>query len=119
MTADGTRAVSGSSDRTVRVWDLVTGQPRAVLAGHRRPVWVVAVTADGTRAVSGSGDRTVRVWDLATGQPRAVLAGHRHPVLAVAVSPDGTRVVSGGLGELRVWDLAGRRPTGRPDRSHR
>jgi len=65
VTADGTTALSGGGDGTVRVWDLATGQLRATLTGHIS-VSSVAVTPDGTTAVSGgSYDGTVRVWDLA------------------------------------------------------
>jgi WD40 repeat protein len=65
VTADGRTAVSGSRDRTVRVWDLVGGRCTAALEGH--PGWVssVSLSADGRTAVSGPYDRTVRVWDLA------------------------------------------------------
>ena len=66
LSADGRRAVSGSGDNTVRVWDLHGSEPPRVLEGHREGVNAVALSADGRRAVSGSYDNTVRVWDLAT-----------------------------------------------------
>ena len=108
VSADGSRAVSGGRwDTTVRVWDLATGRPLHILAGHDGPVLTVAVSADGSRAVSGDGDGTVRVWDLATGRPLHILAGHDGSVLTVAVSADGSRAVSGGGDRtVRVWDLA-------------
>ena len=110
VTPDGTRAVSGSSDGSVRVWDLTAGREQAVLTGHTRPVWSVAVTADGARAVTGSSDGSVRVWDLVAGREEATFTGHTGPVWSVAVTPDGSRAVSGGSdGSVRVWDLtAGR-----------
>jgi WD40 repeat protein len=49
ITPDGRRAVSGSSDCTVRVWALEAGQYLATLEGHTAPVIGVAVTADGRR----------------------------------------------------------------------
>ena len=52
ITPDGRRAVSGSADSTVRVWDLETGQCLATLEGHTHIVWGVAVTPDGRRAIS-------------------------------------------------------------------
>jgi WD40 repeat protein len=64
--------VSGSYDRTVRVWDLATGTPVGKpFTGHAGRVYAVAVAElDGRPVVvSGSDDRTVRVWDLATGTP--------------------------------------------------
>ena len=110
VTPDGTRAVSGSSDGSVRVWDLTAGREEATFTGHTRPVWSVAVTEDGTRTVSGSSDGSVRVWDLAVGREEATFTSHTRPVWSVAVTSDGTRAVSGSSdGSVRVWDLtAGR-----------
>ncbi len=105
VTPDGRRAVSGSADNTLRVWDLETGHSR-VLEGHTNMVMAVAVTPDGRRAVSAGcfDDQTLRVWDLETGQSR-VLA-HRCGE-TVAVTADGCRAVSAGDdGNLRVWNLA-------------
>jgi small GTP-binding protein len=64
VTADGRLAVSGSSDKTVRVWELASGQCLATLEGHSGIVYKVAVTADGRLAVSASQDNTVRMWEL-------------------------------------------------------
>jgi WD40 repeat protein len=64
LSSDGRRAVSGSEDNMVRVWDLETGQCVLSLHGHTSMVEGVAITPDGRRAVSGSGDMTVRVWEL-------------------------------------------------------
>ena len=88
----GTRIVSGSYDKTVRVWDAATGQPVGAAADrpHRASVNSVAFSPDGTRIVSGSGDKTVRLWDAATGQPiGAPLTGHTERGVSVAFSPDG------------------------------
>ena len=51
VTPDGARAVSASSDRTLKVWDLATGADLDTLEGHTGPVTTVALTRDGTRAV--------------------------------------------------------------------
>ena len=79
--------ISGSDDRTVRVWDLATGTPVGdPFTGHGGRVNAVAVAElDGRPVViSGSDDRTVRVWDLATGTPVGdPFTGHDGPVNAV------------------------------------
>ncbi len=64
MTADGRTAVSGSYDKTVRVWDLAEGRSTAVLKNHCGWIRSVAVTADGLTAVSARHDNTVWVWSL-------------------------------------------------------
>jgi NACHT domain- and WD repeat-containing protein len=114
VTPDGHRVVSGSSDKTLRVWELATGTCLKTLEGHTDLVKAVAVTSDGHLAVSGSWDCTLRVWNLATGTCLKTLEEeHTGWVYAVAVTPDGRLAVSGG-GDiisgadcaLRVWDLA-------------
>src|SRR5436190_9710166 len=61
---DNVRAVSGSSDRTLKLWDIRTGELLRTFVGHEGPVYAVAVSPDGRRVASAGGDRTVRVWDV-------------------------------------------------------
>jgi WD40 repeat protein len=86
---DGKQVVSGSWDKTVRLWDAATGAPQQTLEGHSDPVTSVAFSPDGKQVVSGSGDETVRLWDAATGALQQTLEGHSDPVTSVAFSPDG------------------------------
>ena len=102
---DGRRIVSGSSDKSVRVWDSSTGQVQNVLEGHTHSVQSVAFSPDGRRIVSGSLDKSVRVWDSSTGKVQNVLESHMDSVDSVAFSPDGRRIVSGSWDKsVRVWD---------------
>lgn len=108
VSADGRVIVSGSDDRTVRVWDATGGQPIALLRGHEGPVNAVACSADGRVILSGSDDRTVRAWDAEAGQVRAILHGHTAEVTGVAVSPGGRLVVSGSNDTtVRLWSPSG------------
>ena len=93
MTADGRTAVLGSSEGTVRVWDLATCEVRTV-DRHHGQVNSVAVARNGRLAVSGSSDRTVRVWDLATGEPRVTFYADA-PVTSCAISAEGRIIVAG------------------------
>ena len=104
---DGTRIVSGSEDRTIRVWDAHSGDVVAgPFEGHTSSVRSVAFSPDGTRIVSSSSDCTIRVWDARSGDVVAgPFEGHTDYVTSVAFSPDGTRIVSGsGDHTIRVWD---------------
>jgi WD40 repeat protein len=103
---DGSRALSGSQDKTVRVWDVERGSSLATLRGHTHSVWSVAWSPDSSRAISGSWDRTIRIWDVKSRDCLATLEGHAAEILSVACSPDGTRVLSGSKDTtLRIWDL--------------
>ncbi|MBQ2787165.1 MAG: PD40 domain-containing protein [Bacteroidaceae bacterium] len=62
---DGKRIVSGSIDKTIRIWDVATGkQIGEPLIGHTYTVLSVAFSPDGKRIVSGSSDNTIRIWDF-------------------------------------------------------
>ena len=106
LTPDGRRAVSGSSDKMLRVWDVEIGQWLRTLEGHKDDVLAVSLTLDGRCAVSGSVDKTLRVWDVESGQCLRTLEGHTGSVYAVSLTPDGRCAVSGsGDKTLRVWDV--------------
>jgi WD40 repeat protein len=61
---DSRRIISGSYDKTVRVWDADTGIAIGnPLVGHSSAVTSVAFSPDSHRIISGSDDNTVRVWN--------------------------------------------------------
>jgi WD40 repeat protein len=94
VTPDGRRAVSGSLDHTLKVWDLESGEALCTLEGHRDEINVVVVTPDGCWIVSGSEDKTLRVWDLQSGVEMALLTVHGS-IKACAVASDGSTLVAG------------------------
>ena len=75
VSPDGKQIVSGSYDKSVRVWDASTGDELNVLKGHRDLVRSVAFSPDGKQIVSGSYDQSVCVWDASTGELK-MLMGH-------------------------------------------
>src|SRR5574341_917186 len=103
FSADGKYVVSGSNDRTARVWETATGNEVARMT-HNDIVNVVAFSPDGKYVVSGSKDHTARVWEAMTGHEVARMT-HDDGVNAVAFSPDGKYVVSGSTDHTaRVWE---------------
>jgi WD40 repeat protein/uncharacterized caspase-like protein len=108
FTRDGTLLLTGSSDGTLKLWDIGATRLVRTFAGHKRDVTVVALSADGSRALSGSEDKTVRLWEVATGRLIRTIYAHldAYSVASVAFSPDGRRLLSSSSGEgtAKLWD---------------
>ena len=65
---DGSKIVSGSYDKTIRVWNASTGvEMLPPLQGHNDWIQSVAFSSDRSKIVSGSHDKTIRVWNASTG----------------------------------------------------
>jgi len=106
ISPDCMRVVSGSADKTVRVWDAESGVELRCLRGHQSSIESVAVSPDGHYIASGSNDRTLRVWDLEKGTEHLCLP-HDEAVWGVAYSPDGKRLASAPEDNtVRIWDAA-------------
>ncbi|PPQ81031.1 hypothetical protein CVT25_014426 [Psilocybe cyanescens] len=103
---DGSQVVSGSSDETVRIWNVTTGEVVAELKGHTDWVRSVAFSQDGSQVVYGSSDRTIRIWDVMSGEVVAELKGHTDSVRSITFSQDSSLVISGSDNEkVQIWNL--------------
>jgi WD40 repeat protein len=92
--------VSGSGDKTVKLWDVVTGDEILTLKGHTDAVLTVALMPDGKRILSWSYDMTVKLWQTETGHETLTLKGYFQ-----AVSPGGKHILGGSpYGPLKIWD---------------
>ena len=116
----GTRIVSGSEDKTVRVWNTETGRLLSTLNGHSLSVKCVAYSFDGSRIVSGSLDNIIRVWDTQSGQIVCKPITELHSrVTSVCFSPDGKQILSGSCdGTACVCDATTGKPLFPPFRGH-
>jgi WD40 repeat protein len=108
---DGRMIVSGSHDKTIRLWGTRTGKSIGEpFQGHESSVNSVAFSPNGRMIVSGSYDKTIRLWDTRTGKSIGEpFQGHESSVNSVAFSPDGQMIVSGSRDTtVRLWDIRGK-----------
>jgi len=103
---DGRRAVTGSWDETLGIWDVQKGILLGeLLQGHQGGVTSVAVSPDDKRIASGGQDGTVIIWDVERKQTVFKLDKHADKVNCVCFSPDGKRLASGSNdGTAVIWD---------------
>ena len=59
---DGQTLASGSSDHTIKLWNLATSKVLRTFTGHTEPVISVAFSPDGQFLASGSRDKTIKIW---------------------------------------------------------
>ncbi|CAD6205704.1 GSCOCG00009975001-RA-CDS [Cotesia congregata] len=101
---DGRLIASASFDKSIKLWEAVTGKFIKNLHGHIQAVFSIAWSADSRLLVSGSSDSTLKVWDVKAQSLAQDLPGHADQVYAVDWSPDAMRVASGGKDKvLRLW----------------
>lgn len=94
--------ITGSYDRTVRVWNLETGVELHCLKGHTRAVR--ALQFDEVQLITGSMDNTIKVWDWRSGKCIRTLTGHTQGV--VCLNFDSNVLASGSVDStIRVWNL--------------
>lgn len=100
----GTQVLSGSTDETLRLWDVATGRTVRVFTGASLGVYAVAVAPDGQRFAAGCKDGAVREYGLAAAGPERVYTGHLGFVRQVAYTPDGSQLLSSADdGSIRIW----------------
>jgi len=113
LSSDGQFALSCSWDKTLRLWELSSGNTTRSFVGHSKDVLSVAFSADNRQIVSGSRDKTLKLWNTlgeckhtidAETEPRS----HSEWVSCVRFSPNTVNpvVVSGGWDKVvKVWNL--------------
>ena len=99
---DGTTLASGSTDTTVKLWDVTTHTNIATLEGHRWVVTSVAFSPNGTILASAGGSE-IKLWDVTTHTNIATL--EHSECTSVAFSSNGTILASAGGSEIKLWDV--------------
>jgi DnaJ-domain-containing protein 1 len=105
ISPDNQTLVSGSADKTIRIWSLDSlAQPR-ILSGHSSWVTSVAISPDGNTLASGSTDGTIKLWNLHSGELLRTIDSQSTKIFSVAMTPDGQILASGSMKEVKLWNI--------------
>lgn len=106
ISPNGQTLISGSDDKTIKIWNLPTRKLKSTLTGHSSSITYLALTPDARTLVSASWDDTIKIWNLPTGKLKSTLTGHSEKVRSLAISPDGRTLVSGSDDNtIKIWRL--------------
>jgi WD40 repeat protein len=100
---DGKTFISGSADKTIKIWNIENSELIHTLTGHSNYVSTVAFSPDGKIIGSGSYDKTFKLWDALKGK---TFIEHSGCITSVAFSPDGKTFATASLDKtIKIWDL--------------
>ena len=106
---DGTFLVSGSNDKTIKLWDVQTGGVIKTLCGHTGYIWSVSISADDTMIASTAKDRKICLWNIKTGN-RSFIDTYRidYTFTTVTFHPTNPQLLSTScLGGVQQWKING------------
>jgi WD40 repeat protein len=111
VSRDGKFLATGSSDKTIRLWDLTPGTAKLarVYQGHTEEVTSLAFSPDGKTLASGSNDQSIRLWKVSLADEHVNFDEHKGYVWSAAFSPDGKLFADAGVDRvIYVRDASGK-----------
>ena len=106
----GDLLISGSADKTIKVWNSVTGSLNFTLNGHTGIVNNLAIGSCDRWLISSSTDRTIRIWDMANPLNKPyIIDEFSYQITAIAITPEGNIIVADRNNCLGLWNLKTRK----------
>ena len=109
----GRLLATASGDRTVKLWDVASGERLDTFSQPTKDQYAVVFSPDGQHVIAGGGDSRIRVWRISpsakegTNELAASLFAHDGPIMRLAVSRDGRWLASSSEDRtIKIWDTA-------------
>ncbi|XP_035229266.1 lissencephaly-1 homolog [Stegodyphus dumicola] len=97
--------ISGSRDKTIKLWDISTGLSLFTLIGHDNWVRGVKFHPGGKYIVSASDDKTLRIWDVKNKRCSKTIDAHAHFCTSVDFHHTAPFVITGSVDQtVKVWE---------------
>jgi WD40 repeat protein len=106
---DGKRLASGAQDRTVKVWDVASGQRLFTLSEALESITTVVFSPTGDQLAAAGVDKLIRIYNLSekSGSLAQSMIAHEDAILGLIYSPDGKNLISASSDRtIRIWDAA-------------
>ena len=106
ISSDNRYIASGSDDKTIKLWNIESGDLIKTFEDHKDWVNSVSISSDSRYIVSGSIDKTIKLWDIESGDLVKTFECHSSRVNSVALSSDNRYIVSGNSDKtIKLWDI--------------
>ena len=104
ISPDRSLLISASVDKTIRLWNISTGELIRTISGHNDRVTALSFNPDRQTFASASADRTIKIWAI-EGNLLTILQGHTAEVISLVFSSDGRLASSSADNTVRLWDI--------------
>ncbi|KAJ8792775.1 hypothetical protein J1605_019481 [Eschrichtius robustus] len=107
LNKSGSCFITGSYDRTCKLWDTASGEELHTLEGHRNVVYAIAFNNPyGDKIATGSFDKTCKLWSVETGNCYHTFRGHTAEIVCLSFNPQSTLVATGSMDTTaKLWDI--------------
>lgn len=105
FTLDGKYLLSGSRDKTIKMWETSTRREVKSFKGHLSTINDLEISNNGKLFITSSADRTAKVWDIKSGELLFSTPADRDYMTTVAFSADDKLIATGGYEpKVKIWD---------------